>query len=159
MSVNNYLPHVFVLPEDDANRQLANGFVLEVRHIRKIQILTEAGGWLNVCQTFLSEHVKGMRNYPHRHLVLLLDFDNQTGRPGHVVGQIPQDIRDRVFLLGVKSEPEALKQAGLGSFEGIGGNLAKECRAGIRDTWSHDLLKQNASEVNRLELAVRPILF
>lgn len=28
MSVNKYKPHVLVLPEDDANRQLANGFLL-----------------------------------------------------------------------------------------------------------------------------------
>jgi len=30
MSVNGHLPHVLVLPEDDANRQLANGFVLDL---------------------------------------------------------------------------------------------------------------------------------
>jgi hypothetical protein len=29
MSVNRNRPHVFVLPEDDANLQLATGFVLE----------------------------------------------------------------------------------------------------------------------------------
>jgi hypothetical protein len=29
MSVNKYLPHVLVLPEDDANRQMANGFFLD----------------------------------------------------------------------------------------------------------------------------------
>jgi hypothetical protein len=28
--VNRYLPHVLVLPEDDANRQIANGFVLDL---------------------------------------------------------------------------------------------------------------------------------
>jgi hypothetical protein len=27
--MNRYQPHVFVLPEDDANRQLANGFLLD----------------------------------------------------------------------------------------------------------------------------------
>ena len=28
MSVNRHQPHVFVLPEDDANRQMAIGFIL-----------------------------------------------------------------------------------------------------------------------------------
>lgn len=28
MSVNKYKPHVFVIPEDDADRQIADGFVL-----------------------------------------------------------------------------------------------------------------------------------
>jgi hypothetical protein len=159
MSVNKYQPHVLVLPEDDANRQLANGFVLEVQHYRRVQILSEAGGWLNVCETFLSEHVKGMRQYPERYLVLLLDFDGQSDRPDKVNEKIPEDLKDRVFLLGVQSEPEALRQAGLGSFEDIGRRLGNECRTGIRDVWAHDLLQQNASEITRLEQAVCHFLF
>ena len=40
MSVNKYLPHVLVLPEDDANRQLANGFLLDPNLLdRRIQLL------------------------------------------------------------------------------------------------------------------------
>jgi len=27
MSPNQYQPHILVLPEDDANRQIANGFI------------------------------------------------------------------------------------------------------------------------------------
>jgi hypothetical protein len=159
MSVNKFQPHVFVLPEDDANTQLANGFVLEVEHGRRIQILPEAGGWLNVCETFLSEHVRGMRRYPERHIVLLLDFDDQADRPLKVNERVPEDIRSRVFLLGSASAPEALRQAGLGSFEDIGRRLARECRDGIRDIWSHPLLQQNASEIERLEQTVRGFLF
>jgi hypothetical protein len=33
---NKYVPHLLVLPEDDANRQLAEGFVIEVRDERRI---------------------------------------------------------------------------------------------------------------------------
>jgi hypothetical protein len=29
MRINKYKPHILVLPEDDANRQIANGFILE----------------------------------------------------------------------------------------------------------------------------------
>ena len=43
MSVNKFRQHVFVLPEDDANRQLANGFLLDLS-VRQVQILPEAGG-------------------------------------------------------------------------------------------------------------------
>jgi hypothetical protein len=28
MAVNRYKPHIYVVPEDDANRQIANGFLL-----------------------------------------------------------------------------------------------------------------------------------
>jgi hypothetical protein len=157
--INKFVPHVLVLPEDDANLQLAGGFKLEVKHDRRIQVLPEAGGWLAVCETFLSEHVKGMRQYPARYLVLLLDFDNQSDRPDRVWEKVPEDLKSRVFLLGVQSEPEALKQAGLGSFEYIGRRMGKECREGINDIWTHDLLQQNASEIDRLEQTVRGFLF
>lgn len=45
MSVNFYKPHVLVLPEDDANRQIAIGFLLDPGlKQRNIQILTPSGG-------------------------------------------------------------------------------------------------------------------
>lgn len=157
--MNKYVQHVLVLPEDDANRQLANGFVLGVEDTRRIQILPEVGGWTNVCEIFLLDHVKGMRKYLDRYLVLLLDFDNRNDRREKVTERIPEDLRCRVFLLGVQSEPEALKQEGLGSFEDIGRRLAKECRDGIKGIWGHNLLRHNSNEIGRLEQAVRSFLF
>jgi hypothetical protein len=46
MSVDKYSPHVLVLPEDDANRQLANGFHLNTdwNRSRQMQVLAAAGG-------------------------------------------------------------------------------------------------------------------
>jgi hypothetical protein len=64
-----------------------------------------------------------------------------------------------VFVIGVQSDPQALKKAGLGLLEDIGRKLGKECREGIKDVWSHDLLRQNAGELGRLEQAVRGFLF
>ena len=47
MSGNRSLPHVKVLPEDDANRQLANGFLQYPCVLaRSIQVVEVAGGWL-----------------------------------------------------------------------------------------------------------------
>lgn len=159
MSANKYKPHVLVLPEDDANYQLATGFVLEVQHDRRIDILPEAGGWLSVCERFVSAEAKGMREYPERYLVLLLDFDDQPDRADKVKERIPEDLRDRVFLLGVQSEPEDLKRALFRSFEDIGRALGKECREGTRDVWTHNLLRHNVSELDRLEQSVRGFLF
>ncbi|MGS0743548.1 hypothetical protein ACVBEF_17245, partial [Glaciimonas sp. GG7] len=43
---NKFLPHLLILPEDDANRELANGFLLDDRVLeRNIQVLKPAGGW------------------------------------------------------------------------------------------------------------------
>jgi hypothetical protein len=156
---NRILPHLLVLPEDDANRQLANGFVLGVRHERRIQVLVEAGGWSVVLERFQSEHINAMRKYHERRMVLLLDFDERDNRPDQIKAQIPDDLKDRVFILGVQSEPEALKRAGLGSLEVIGSRLASECREGKREMWAHDLLKINASELDRLQQIVCGFLF
>ena len=159
MSVNNYRPHLLVIPEDDANRQLANGFVLEVRHHRRVQVLVEAGSWSHVCDDLLTNHQLSMRKFPKRHVLLLLDFDNQTDRRVGVEQRIPSELRDRVFVLGVRSEPEKLKQAKSSSFEEIGRCLAVECRDGLRELWKDELLRENFAELARLEASVRPFLF
>src|SRR6266446_10607727 len=109
MSVNKYQPHVLVLPEDDANRQLANGFLLEQSLLtRKIQVLEEVGGWTLVLERFLSDHVVDMERYPGRFMVLLIDFDGREERMQHAKARIPAHLTKRVFILGAWSEPEAL---------------------------------------------------
>ena len=111
MSVNKYQPHVFVLPEDDANRQLANGFLLDLSlSTKKIQVLPEVGGWAQVLERFQSDHIPGMDRYPERYMVLLIDFDNRPDRLDHARAAIPGHLTERVFILGVLSEPEALRR-------------------------------------------------
>ena len=73
--------------------------------------------------------------------------------------RFPQDLTDRVFILGALDKPEALKQANLGSYEDIGSAMAKDCREGTDRIWGHELLRHNASELDRLREHVRPILF
>jgi hypothetical protein len=66
---NKHKPHVIVLPEDDANRQIANGFLLDPSiKPRNIQVLNPAGGWGKVLDSFLEDHVAGLRKWPQRHL-------------------------------------------------------------------------------------------
>ena len=49
MSVNVFQPHLMVLPEDDANRQIVNGFLLDPSlNQRAIQPLPIDGGWSKV---------------------------------------------------------------------------------------------------------------
>ncbi len=160
MSVNRYQPHVLVLPEDDANRQLANGFLLEVdwTRQRQIQVLEEAGGWTAVLERFLADHVAGMRSNPQRFMVLLIDLDGNQERLPDVKSKIPGYLTDRVFVLGTWSEPEDLKKA-LGAYETIGAAMAQDCREGTETVWGHDLLRHNADELARLRDQVHPILF
>src|SRR5271163_4021430 len=120
MSVNKHLPHVFVLPEDDANRQLANGFQRDpLLDTRRMQILEEAGGWREVLRRFQADHVPEMDRYAKRFMVLLSDFDRRDDRLEEARTVIPSRLRERVFVLGAWSQPEELRQ-NLGSYETIG---------------------------------------
>lgn len=159
MSVNRHKPHVLVLPEDDANRQLANGFLLHPSLSTQIQVLEEVGGWSKVLDCFERDHVRAMITYPSRTMVLLIDFDGQEDRLDRAKAVIPGNLKDRVFVLGVWTEPEALK-ANLGRrYEEIGQAMAEDCHHATATTWRHELLQHNTSEIERMRQQVRSILF
>lgn len=159
MTTNKYCPHVLVLVEDDANRQNANGFYLEITHTRRLQIMPELGGWSNVIEAFLKDYVKSLGNFPHRRVVLLIDFDGDLDRRRPIMLKIPTEFHNRVFLIGTQSEPEELRREGLGNFENIGKKLAYDCRNDIYETWAHSLLSHNENEILRLRTQIRNILF
>ena len=161
MSTNDFLPHILVLPEDDADSQLANGFLLNVdwSRQRQIQVLPIVGGWRKVLECFQSDHIGYMKRYPQRYIVLLIDFDEQEDRLDIAKRVIPDDLKDRVFVPGARKDPEGLRKAGLGSFETIGIKLANDCREETDTTWGHDLLRHNVNELTRLREQVRSILF
>jgi hypothetical protein len=157
VSANKHLPHVLVLPEDDADRQLANGFRLELDSARQRQMQVDpvARGWLAVLELFVSDHVPAMTRYANRFIVLLIDFDRKDDRLDYAKSSIPDHLKDRVFILGVWSNPQDL-QAPL---EEIGSALARDCRDETNTTWGHELIRHNAGELARLRERVRPILF
>jgi len=168
MSVNKYEDHVFVLPEDDANRQIANGFINNLNvNDRAIQVLPIADGWGKVVKKFKKNQVSEMRSFPKRRMVLLIDFDGKGERLSYVKSQIPEHLQDRVFILGVLSEPDDLKgiknkfeSIGTGKLEQIGQTLANDCsNNNTNGLWGHDLLKHNKTELDRMILSVKPFLF
>jgi hypothetical protein len=160
MSANNYRPHILILPEDNANSEIANGFLLNPDlNERLIQILPFAGGWMPVLNKFVDDHASKMRLFPDRMIVLLIDFDEQENRLAYVETKIPSDLKDRVFVLGVFSAPERLKSDIKKSFEEIGEALATDCSDNTDKLWSHDLLKHNRKELQRMITTVKPFLF
>jgi hypothetical protein len=159
--MNKYKPHVYVIPEDDANRQLADGFVLhhQVKHAR-IQVVPPAGGWLMVLKSFHDEYIQRLRNYPMGHVILLIDFDDEgESRQARFDEAIPNDLKDRVFVIGSKHTPEALKSAVGMSFESIGMRLADDCDANSVEHWNQEQLQHNDNERQRLIQTVSPFLF
>jgi len=160
MRVNKYEPHILVLPEDDANRQLARGFLLDPGLLtQKIQVLEEVGGWREVLNRFNIDHARGMDRFNQRYMILLIDFDDTPTRLNEAKASIPDHLTERVFVLGARTDPEALRQAKLGSYETIGLAMAQDCREDTNTIWDHDLLRHNAGEIERLREHVRPFLF
>jgi hypothetical protein len=161
MSVNSHKPHLLVLPEDDANRQIVVGFIQDARiNARAIQVLPIAGGWRKVIESFANDHIAALQQYPGRRIVLLIDCDKDASRLDVIrTTCIPSDLQDRVFVLGVWSNPEKLKSHVKGGFEAIGKNLAQDCVDGTNTTWGHALLAHNQTELNRMKDLVNPFLF
>jgi len=160
VSVNKYKPHVWVLPEDDANRQLANGFLLHADlDPTAIDIRPPAGGWRKAVDA-VAQHIAELRNYPCRQLVLLVDLDEQgEERVRQIREAFPADLQERIYLLSSYDEPEALKVDQGRSFERLGEDLAEACARDELGLWGTEHLKHNKPELSRLVVGVKPILF
>jgi hypothetical protein len=170
--VNPYIPHLLLVLEDDKNRQFYNGFAkyhaVKPRHIGKEKI---AGGWLKVLEKFKGEHIPLLLKYPTRHLVMVIDFDDEdaagTTQPTPKLSNrmqlfkdaIPNGLTDRVFIIGCSHKPEKLTAACGKSPETIGELLARDCDEGTDLMWGHAMLRHNAAELIRLREKVRPFLF
>jgi hypothetical protein len=156
---NRYLPHVLIIPEDDANRQIANGFLLNHSvDTGRIQLEVEAGGWSHALAQFKRVYVPEMNKWEQRFILLLIDFDEDGNRFKEAQSAIPENLRNRVFVLGAWSNPERLRAELGASFERIGGLMAVECEKGD-GIWVHPLLRHNANELDRLRKLVCPFLF
>lgn len=152
MSANKYSEHLVVIPEDDANRQILNGFRNHLSvNSRRIQVDPVAGGWRKVLETFTSEHVPTMGKFPKRHLLLLIDFDNNPDRIDEVKEIIPDELSARVFVLGVLSEPENLSKSVQKTEEKIGEILADDCLRKLEGLWGHSLMTHNDNELKRMQ--------
>jgi hypothetical protein len=75
------------------------------------------------------------------------------------VGCIPDDVHSRVFVLGSKDEPEALKRELSMRLETIGRELAQGCLRDDLGCWGHPHLSHNGPELQRLVMIVKPFLF
>lgn len=161
MSKDKYQKQVWVLPEDDANRQIAQGFTLEASvKARSIHVLPVAGGWTAIRDGFRNQYNNDLLKYSFCSMVLLVDFDDRgTSRLKDVLSGVDAALKDRVFVLGAQDEPEKLKTALRMTYEQIGKALAKKCSDGTRATWEHALLAHNRGELERMAPHVRPILF
>jgi hypothetical protein len=161
MSVNKYRPHVFVIPEDRADEQIANGFILHDQvKTNRIQVLPCAGGWSSVCEKFETEYIQYLHTFQEGYVVLLIDFDGQYESRRDLFDKlVPDELKDRTFVVGAKETPEILRQTLGMDLEAIGTSLADDCYNETTVVWGHEHLKHNEPDRSRLFQIVRSILF
>lgn len=95
MGCNKHRPHLVILPEDDANRDIANGFELNpFLDSRSLQVVPVKGGGGRVFNEFISDYIPKMDKHPEMHVLLLLDSDGRPDKYLRWTDQIP----DRPFL-------------------------------------------------------------
>ena len=166
-TVNKYQPHIIVVSEDDANRQIANGFLnFSFVNQRRIQVLSPTamnnkGGWKKVVEWFVNTQINLMITLKNRIAILLIDCDVKEDYLSHlnyIDKYIPDELKDRIFVLGAWDEPEKLKKI-LGSFEKIGEGLAKDCYEETVIFWEHEHLRHNFKELDRMRHIIKEIIF
>lgn len=160
--MNREKPHVVILPEDDANRQIANGIMMNSNvKQRNLKILSPARGCKKTADQFEKDIIPEMSKYPDMNVIMMIDFDEKQGSVNnfsYAKSKIPDNLKNRVFVLGVFSEPEKLKK-GNGSYETIGEKLAEDCYNNTHTLWQHQLLKHNHRELHRMSPIIKPIIF
>lgn len=166
---DKYQNHLIIIPEDDHNRQIINGFVdsyyVPILNQRRIQVVGNAGGWDEAVKKFEKEYLPEMGKYSNRHVLIVLDFDGMPfERLAAVKKRIPSDCADRVFFLGTKDEPKDLKAAHKLKFtyEEIGRKLAEDFVSNgttMDDLWQDEHLVHNLDELGRLCGRVRGFIF
>lgn len=156
---NKYQDHLWIVPEDDADRQLAMGFVQHPSvRLGVVQVLPVAGGW-GPARDAVARMVPDLQRLARRRVLLLVDFDGDPQRRDDVTRDLPDGVRERVFVLGVWSNPERLKADLHGRrLEHIGEDLAAACVGDVGGLWDHALLAHNRPELDRLRHEVGPFL-
>ncbi|MBC5795447.1 hypothetical protein H5968_09865 [Sphaerospermopsis sp. LEGE 00249] len=160
MSPNEYRPHLLILLEDKAHNDIVNGFCLNLNvDADKIECLQKARGWVNVKDKFEKKYIPQLRQNLNKHILLIIDRDVYQNRGSYVEECIPEDIKNRVFILVFNPNPESLQRDIKQSRENIGQALAKACSERENGLWEHPVLIDNKPELERMILSVKPFLF
>ncbi len=164
MSPNKYKAQVLVIPEDQANIDLLNGFFLHHGFVDDhVDRGRPAGGWPAVLNLFKTAYITKLRRNERVHVLMLIDLDNKLhgehDRLALFNQAIPDDLKPRVFLLSSKIEPEALKKELQMKIEEVGTALAEGCYNNDFGLWQHPHLIHNMHELKRMIPIVKPMLF
>jgi hypothetical protein len=160
-AANDYKPHLLVIPEDKANQDIVNGFSLHLEvNERQFTVLPIAKGWSKGKERLSELCEKRLSKCKTAYALLIVDYDGDRDRGSKIKSSLPAEVKDRVFVIGILSEPERLKSSINQKYEDIGRLVAEGCREKSTDFWEQqELLAHNLDEVQRLSKAVRNFFF
>ena len=161
MSINKYDNFLIIETEDDANRQILNGFMKGVGlNIRKIQLSNHCSGWSSVINKFESKMISYLNEYQKGYVIMVIDFDDHYDERKRMIEEkIPSNLYNRVFVLGAKKEPEDLKRnLGL-NYEAIGEKMADGFLDNNHQLWECEDLKHNLEELHRACIQIRSFIY
>lgn len=167
--MNKYQPNLQILCEDKINRDIANGFILGLHNHHfmnpsPIESYAElAGGWTKAVDNLSNFWIDNLRNNLNLFLLILIDSDRDPNRISQIISKIPNDLKERIFVMGCFNEPEILKQQShiaikqmdkkaKISNENVGKVLFQHCKDNPENNlWYSDELKHNLTEIERLK--------
>ncbi len=159
MGLNKHKPGLYVIPEDDADRQIANGFLEDFRVQNAFQVMPPAQGREKVLSQIIEVYVPILQKYKQLKVIGVLDFDGRKDRYEQKLQEIPNGVRERVFLLGTLNNPEKLKASAGLHFESLGEKLAQECCDANFELWNNEQLVFLKDEVLRAKEELWTVLF
>jgi hypothetical protein len=160
MSVSKYKPHLYVVPEDKADKDFAVGFELDPRLVvGSFQVMPLAGGWLKVLDLIRDEYIPKLQKNQFSHVLGIIDCDGDHERIENELAKFPDEVAGRIFLLGAIQTPEVFRQKIGDKSERIGERMAEECFNASYDLWAHEDLEHVSNEIQRAKDVLRPIVF
>lgn len=170
MSINRQRKHVIFFGEDEATRNLAQGFCeSEKINDLKCEVWSTYGtGWQSTIDAI--ETVR-MSRYPQTHLVLVIDLDR---RGEDRIAALKREIancpcKDRVYIIGCTKDVQALQRS-FTPVNSIGKLSAQETGRTIADrsskdvscmegVWGDSSLVHNKDELERLCRNLKDVIF
>jgi hypothetical protein len=140
MASNKFQWHLRIFVEDDANRQIVNGFLESFfqRNIpRYIRVLPPSGGWGITLKRAQQDCAEGGSC---RRVLAVIDFDGDADR----IRAVSTKGQANFYVMGCREEPEKLRQLlqHPGHFSTLGDSLAREYCDNNTSLWPHIVNKE-----------------
>lgn len=159
--MNKYKDTLIILAEDEALHAVVNGYLIHASvNQRACHLEKYERGWVHVKER-IPDYKKELKRYTSLRVLFVIDFDDNESRLQEFRDEFGDELQDRMFVLGPKSNVEKLKKClEASSFEDVGKQLAEGCPIvkTEENPWYCEQLGHIFSEITSLQQKVYPFL-